>query len=194
MFSIHQLSKAFGKTVIFNDYSADFTADRVCIIGPNGTGKSTLLCMIAGLVNYPCGYISFNNKPLDKTNTAIASDSIVMPGFITANDVLLLTKSSWQSDWPQAIIDGFNFSPHLNKRISELSAGNLKKLQLINAFMRSPQILLLDEPNIALDEPSVAFLWQQMAAFAGMIIVASNEPDLFNAKSYVIHDLCKVNA
>jgi ATPase subunit of ABC transporter with duplicated ATPase domains len=73
-----------------------------------------------------------------------------------------------------------------------LSSGNLKKLQLILAFMRQPDLLLLDEANIALDEPAQLLLWQLIARFEGWIIAASNEAALYQEKGFSLVSLHEV--
>jgi len=55
--------------------------------------------------------------------------------------------------------------------------------------MRKPEVLLLDEPNIALDEQSVAALWKIISHYPHAIIVASNEPDVFTQRQFVLQNL-----
>ncbi len=200
------LSKTYysakGLEVVFEDYQKQFKTNRVCLTGKNGSGKSTLLLMIAGLVTHDSGQFLFadsNNAPTylsDKervSSIALASDSLVFPSFLTAHEILNVNNKMWAKAWPNDLIEQFEFMPHLQKNVSSLSAGNLKKLQLIYAFMRQPSILLLDEPNLALDSRSVNALWDNIEQFKGMVICASNEPDLYVKNGFAVVPLRDVS-
>ena len=197
MLCLHNITKHYVSTsaalAILDQYSGEFGAQRTCIVGENGSGKSTLLLAISGLLAVDAGTIEWQgniiNQDLLKKQVAIASDSIVIPEFLSAKQVLELNQYVWKVAWPEELISRFKFIDHLQKTIDALSAGNLKKLQLICALMRNCEILLLDEPNIALDEHSVKVLWEVIEAHSGMVIVASNEPILFTAKGFELHAL-----
>lgn len=197
MLCLHNITKQYVSKsealTVLNQYSGVFTAKRSCIVGENGAGKSTLLLLVSGLLTIDAGSIEWQgyaiNQDLLKTQVAIASDSIVIPEFLSAKQVLELNQYAWKTDWPEELIGRFKFNNHLHKTIDALSAGNLKKLQLICALMRNCELLLLDEPNIALDEDSVKVLWEIIKTYSGMIIVASNEPILFEAQGFELHPL-----
>jgi len=195
MLVIDKINKVYNQhgseTTIFEDFSITFDGNRHCLSAPNGTGKSTLLCIIAGVESYQGGSIQYDGERIEKIlhSIAICSDSIVMPGFLTANQVFLLNQKMFSCDFPHKLIAGFNFTEHLHKPIGTLSAGNLKKLQLINALMREPSILLADEPNIALDDKSLNYMWEIFNSFAGMLLVASNEPDIYAKRQFKQHQL-----
>ena len=200
MLSLHSITKQYVTNTskaevlaVLSQYSGQFIEQRQCIEGENGSGKSTLLLAISGLLTVDDGAIEWQGKTLTqqarKQQFAIASDSIIIPEFLSAKQVLELNVYTWKVEWPESLIKQFNFSAHINKNIDTLSAGNLKKLQLICALMRQTDLLLLDEPNLALDEQSVKVLWEILETFSGMIIVASNEPNLFKAKGFFVRPL-----
>jgi ABC-2 type transport system ATP-binding protein len=149
--SVHRSGK-----IVLQQYEQQFTQRLSCITGANGSGKSSLLCAIAGILPYQSGNISWQDSLISmaRADIAIASDAITLPDFASARDVILLTQQLWQLAWPQQLIDGFQFQPQLDTKCASLSTGNLKKLQLILAFMRQPALLLLDEgcagPRIAM--------------------------------------------
>lgn len=178
---IKDLSLNRGHQVILQNYQLVLSSHRHCLYAANGTGKSSLLCAIAGLLPINRGTIRWQRQLVHgaQRHIALASDSVLLPEFITANNLLQLNQSHWQLAWPQQLIDDFAFAAQLNKTVANLSAGNLKKLQLILAFMRKPALLLLDEPDIALDEPAQLTLWQLINAYTGTIVAASNTPETF---------------
>ncbi|KKO49462.1 hypothetical protein VT06_06420 [Arsukibacterium sp. MJ3] len=179
--TINNLSLTRGDQIIFHHYQLALSHRRHCLHAANGTGKSSLLCTIAGLLPLNGGTIHWQGQPVQSVQQqiAIASDSVLLPEFITAKNLLQLSQSNWQLRWPQQLIDAFAFTAQLQQTVANLSAGNLKKLQLILAFMRQPALLLLDEPDIALDEPAQLSLWQLINDYPGTIVAASNTPESF---------------
>ncbi|WNO60761.1 ATP-binding cassette domain-containing protein [Rheinheimera sp. MMS21-TC3] len=186
MLSVSNLVKYYGQQPVIKELSLQFANKRSCIVGANGSGKTTFLFILAGLIKPDSGQVLWQGKKLisPQSITAIASDAIRNPSFLTVRKLFLLTQSMWQLDFPDKLIAAFGLTPHLDKTLDQLSAGNLKKAHLINAFMRNPRLLLLDEPNIALDENSSMALWQAIDDFSGDIIVASNEPAVFTGKGF----------
>lgn len=191
---ISNLSLYRGEKRVLQQYQQQFTQRRSCITGANGSGKSSLLCAIAGILPYQSGSIHWHDSLISRARAdiAIASDAILLPEFASAGDLILLTQKLWQLKWPQRLIDGFAFAPQLDTQCGSLSTGNLKKLQLILAFMRQPALLLLDEANIALDTAAQQTLWQLIAGFDGYIIAASNEANLYAAKGFALVALHEV--
>jgi ABC-type multidrug transport system ATPase subunit len=191
---IDNLSLYRGEKTVLQGYKQQFNQRRSCITGANGSGKSSLLCAIAGILPLHSGSIYWQNSIINcaRADVAIASDAITLPDFISARDIILLTQKLWRLAWPQQLIEGFRFAAHLDTACANLSSGNLKKLQLILAFMRQPDLLLLDEANIALDEPAQLLLWQLIARFEGWIIAASNEAALYQEKGFSLVSLHEV--
>jgi len=194
MLSIRNLSKNYGQQMVLPGLSIEFADSRTCIVGANGSGKTTLLFILAGLLKSDSGNVLWQEKILANSKvmtsmTAIASDGISIPGFLTVKKLLLLTESLWQVKIPEKLVLEFGLDAHFNKKVNQLSAGNLKKTQLVNAFMRNPEVLLLDEPNTSLDEHSCEVLWRAMREYPGSIIAASNEPALFTQAGFAIQDL-----
>lgn len=174
-----------GKQV-FTNYHACWSNRRTCLSAPNGAGKSTLLCAIAGLLPLHGGQIVWHERPIQMADPSIAlsSDSIQLPAFLTAAELLQLQQRMWQLPEPTQLIDDFAFTHHLATRVEALSAGNLKKLSLLLAFMRQPELLLLDEPTIALDEAAQQALWRYIDTYPGTIIAASHEAAVFRAHQF----------
>ena len=197
MITVEGLQKTYysakNTEVVFDDFAITFAHKRNCLVGKNGTGKSTLLLMLAGLIEPEKGMIKCSDKQSEMQNLslvqrrekiAIASDSLVFPPFLSAHEILQTNAAVWGLSWPEQLISQFNFTDHINKAVADLSAGNARKLQLIYALMRQTPILLLDEPNLALDPESLNTLFSAIELFDGIIICASNEPNLFTQKGF----------
>lgn len=188
MIIINGLTKRFGDLVLFEHYSRQFSGGKVCITADNGTGKTTLLSMIAG-IDEPCqGEIVLQHTRAAKRHhlVALASDCIPFPEFLSARDLLMLGVEAWQCQFPEHLIAGFHFSPFLDTTYADLSSGNKKKLQLINALMRQTPYLLLDEPTATLDHGAVQFLLDVLNQYPGEMIITSHEPEPFLAAGFTL--------
>ncbi len=185
---IQQLILRRGQRQILNHYQQQFVGQRHCLLAPNGAGKSSLLAAIAGLLPHQGGDIFWQQRRLTQADRAVAlaSDSVPLPDFFTGRALLQLQQQMWQLPEPTALLTDFNFLPQLDFPIADLSAGNRKKLSLIGALMRQPELLLLDEPNIALDEQALECLWHHIATYPGMIIAASHDSELFQQHQFTL--------
>jgi ABC-type multidrug transport system ATPase subunit len=178
---VTNLTKSFADKVVFQNYSTCFSSKRLCIEAENGLGKTTLFTIIAGLDPHYSGDILLDGQKWNKlqTKVAIASDKIPFPAFLTAKQVLSLTQASWQCDWPDALCKNLHFNAFLDTKVSELSSGNQKKLQLINAIMRHCDYLILDEPSAALDADSMKALLAWIEQYEGQLLISCHEPQPF---------------
>lgn len=194
MLAVINLNYQFFKKPLFNNFSLNISAPKVCLTAPNGQGKTTLFSIIAGLIDINSGEIQFAGKTLKKPNhhVALASDKIVFPEFLTAKQVIELVCGCWQLPWPNELIEGFSFVIQLETKVSALSSGSLKKLQLITALVRDVPLLLLDEPSAALDHNSIEFLLSTLADRTQQIIITCHEPEPFIAQGFQLQALANV--
>ena len=149
---------------------------------PNGQGKTTLLCILAGIIGADEGDIFLDGHPSTELQRyfALASDKINFPEFLTAKQILELHCQSWAVDHPEELIESFGFQDQLNTHYKNLSNGNKKKLQLIQAFSRKSQVTLLDEPAAGLDEQSREMLQAILKKHSGRVILTSHVGGFFD--------------
>ncbi|MCF6436370.1 ATP-binding cassette domain-containing protein [Pseudoalteromonas sp. MMG022] len=181
MIEIKQLYKQFANKIVFENYDNCFLASKCCVLGENGLGKTTLFTIIAGLDPHYHGQILLagEHKPALQQYVALASDKVPFPQFLTARQILSMTSVSWQCELPLALAQQFGFTGFLDTFVKDLSSGNHKKLQLLNAIMRNTPYLILDEPSAALDQAGVEVLCQWLASFSGQVLISSHEPQPF---------------
>ena len=135
----------------------------VSVIGPSGSGKTTFLKLIAGLLSPQCGemYIDnelVNNIPPQKRNVAMMFQEYVLyPNYNVYDNVAAYLKFNKVD--PEVIartvynaLELFNVKELANRRIKELSGGQKQRVALAKIFVRTPGILLLDEPLSNVDE------------------------------------------
>jgi len=127
-------------------------------IGPNGSGKTTTMHCLVGLVKADSGEMKVfgrqnnPNKPDWKFDIGYVGDIHVFYENWTAEKNLKFL-SQFYPNWSNDLVEKFaqRFELPLNKKAKELSGGNRVKLSLISALAHSPKLLLLDEPTSGLD-------------------------------------------
>ena len=137
----------------------------VGFLGPNGAGKTTTIQMLLGVLTSTKGEILYFGKKLwdyreeilEKIN--FSSTYTNLPFDLTAKEALNYTAYLYdiknRKERLMEIKKEFNLDKIYNQRISDLSSGQLTRLNLAKAFLNHPKILLLDEPTASLD-PDVA--------------------------------------
>jgi len=175
---INKISKAYNKKILFKDFSYIVNRnDRLGIIGSNGCGKTTLLCIIAGVLQPDEGEI-------DKGET-------VKIGYFTQENIGLdeskrvieyIREGAEYIDTPEGKIsasqmgENFLFPSNLQwTTISKLSGGEKRRLYLLRIIMEAPNILLLDEPTNDLDIVTLTILENYLDTFPGAVVTVSHD-------------------
>lgn len=189
MITIENLSLRIDNSVIFKGLTAQLSAKRIWLKAPNGKGKSSLLALLAGVYQPWQGQVHYHGQALRQPQLQVAwvAESWQLPDFISGAQLLDFWYSQWQSadlsasrlqtipERATALANDFGFTPYWSTPIGVLSSGNLQKLKLILAFCRPSQILLLDEAHTALDVQGEQVFWQQVASYAGQIILVGHD-------------------
>lgn len=177
------LSKQFsGQPVISNLSLTWQNAGVYLIAGANGAGKSTLLSMLAGALTPDAGEIILGGLNL-KThpNQALRKLSYcpavcpIFP-FLTGNDWLAFMASVSIDYNPLAsnrLREAFNLKPYLDCRFDQISLGTARKFMLTAALATTAEILILDEPCNALDDPSRQVLEQILREYSKTRLVVT---------------------
>lgn len=136
--------------------------DIFAFIGHNGAGKTTAIKCVAGILDYEAGdiYIAGKNvkrEPLAcKAMTAYVPDNPDIYGFMTGMEYLEFILSVYKigaknNQYLQELSKQYELFDSLGTKIQEYSHGMKQKLVLISAFLREPQLMILDEPFVGLD-------------------------------------------
>ena len=177
MITVNNLNFSYQKHSVLHNISINSIrkGETVAVIGPNGTGKSTLFKCIAGIQKIARKTIYLNGQDITRLSRGVLASRICyMPqdnacdAALTVFEVVLLAKkftsqvSVDKKDIAQVALLLENLKiDHLSDRyISELSGGQRQLVSLAQALIRNPEILLLDEPTASLD------LHHQMEALA----------------------------
>ena len=172
--NIEHVSKIFGEKTIFDDVSFGIQeGDKIGIIGINGTGKTTLLRMIAGVEEPDEGQIVKQNGirlaylpqhpvfPKDATVLSYAFDGIAENDWTLKSEV-------------KSALNKLGITNH-EMKIEHLSGGQKKKVALAKTLTFSFEILLLDEPTNHLDSEMISWLEDYLKRYKGVVIMVTHD-------------------
>lgn len=171
MILIEHLYKSFGRYRALEDINLHFTKGQaVSLLGPNGSGKTTIIKSILGLVVPDKGTIRINNE-LVTAHHSYRSQIGYMPQIgrypenMTIEQVINMLKEirTDQVVYDEELIEGFGISGLRKKTMRSLSGGTRQKVSACLAFLFCPGILILDEPTAGLDPVSSELLIDKIA-------------------------------
>ena len=179
IFEAEYVSKAYGDLILLKDFYYNFSRyEKLGIVGNNGTGKSTFVKMLLGLVKPDSGrfvigetvrfgYYSQEGMEFDEQMKVI--DAVRK----TAEYVDLGGGRKLSA---MQFLQHFMFSPQQQQNyIYKLSGGEKRRLYLCTVLMQSPNFLVLDEPTNDLDINSLQILEQYLKDFKGCVIIISHD-------------------
>ncbi len=187
--SLRNLSKSFGRFVIFEDINLDVPSGSITgISGPNGAGKSVLLRIICGLVKPTAGDVFVLGQQVGVTcefppRTGALIDS---PGLLAnesgKQNLELLAKISRGADgWRvQEALRIVGLDPLDRRPVRLYSNGMRKRLGIAQAILEKPQVLILDEPTDAIDQAGWKEVYEyllQLREEGTTILFSSNNLD-----------------
>ncbi len=176
---LHDVSKSFGQLCVINQFSYVFKRkERIGIVGPNGTGKSTLLNIITGSMEPDQGKVLTGETikyGYYRQEGLKADDNKKVIEVITdIADKIKLNKDTWLNA-PQFLMY-FNFPYHMhNDRVGKLSGGEKRRLYLLTVLMKNPNFLILDEPTNDLDIATLNLLEDYLLRFEGCLLIVSHD-------------------
>ena len=162
-----------------------FPGQTLALIGPNASGKTSLIYSLLNIVRRDSGRIQIFGSDLDKNEVAIKSrtgvvfESPRLFDSLLVRDLLTLYRSlytTWDQDYAQSLLD--DLEVETNKRCKQLSKGTRTKIALILALASKPQFLILDEPTAGLDPQMRRLFVQQIrsarVSFSPAILLTSH--------------------
>ena len=172
MIIANNINKKFGKLKALDNVSVTCNkGECIALIGPNGSGKTTFIKSILGMVVYDSGFITFNGKNI-LHNWQYRSKIGYMPQIgrypdnmsigqlidmmkdIRNDNVMLLDED---------LIKQFELEKLLHKRMRTLSGGTRQKVSASLAFLFNPEVLILDEPTAGLDPVAAEILKEKIS-------------------------------
>ncbi len=181
LLSAQNISKTYMERKVLNNVSFFLNeGDKVGIIGINGTGKSTLLRILAGAEESDSGEVV-------RTNGVRISYLPQIPEFEEHGSVLEQVMAHLPSDLKEAkefeaksILGKLGISDY-TKDISTLSGGEKRRAGIASALIQPSDILLLDEPTNHIDSETVQFLEEQLKKYRGAIVMVTHDRYFLNS-------------
>ena len=192
MLALKHLGKSYvaGKPVL-SDINAEFTAqDITAIIGPSGTGKSTLIRCINRLVEPSTGTIEFEGQDLVRLSGSalrrarrhigmvfqeynLVERLTVMENLLSGRLGYVSAWRAWRRKFPPEdiasafeLLDTVGLAGFANRRADSLSGGQRQRVGIARAVMQQPSLLLADEPTSSLDPKTSVEIMQLLADIA----------------------------
>lgn len=152
---------AGSKTPVFSDFSLKIGEGRICgLLGKNGTGKSTLLYLISGLLRPQSGSVAIDGVETSRRLPGVLSEMFLVPEEFYLPDVSLeayvRTNARFYPRFSREVLDAClaDFDMPSSLRLGRLSMGQKKKVYMSFALAAGTRLLLMDEPTNGLDIPS----------------------------------------
>jgi ABC-2 type transport system ATP-binding protein len=163
----------------------------VILVGPNGSGKTTLVRVIDGEISPSKGFVSINGLSPDVARArglfGVMPQEAMLHEYLSVREYLYYLALIQGLNRHEAkrevnrIIDDFMLQEYASTRIKHLSGGLKRRVLLAQAFLGSPEILLLDEPTVGLDPEMRVKLWDVVMRYArehgSMIILVTHYID-----------------
>jgi iron complex transport system ATP-binding protein len=198
MLEVRSLAFGFPGRTVGRDVSFTLGAGEVmCVLGPNGGGKTTLFRTLLGLLETHSGSISLEGQPLEQLSRSEIARRV---GYVpqghsayfayTVRDFVLMGRTAHlgmfsvpsNKDREVALraLQSLGIVELADKPVTEISGGERQLALVARALAQEPKLLVLDEPTASLDFGNQVRVLQKIAALAGSgiaILFASHDPD-----------------
>lgn len=162
--SVSKINFSFGKQTVLKDVQIDVPHGKfIALLGQNGAGKTTLFSIITGLYAAHGGVVSIGGHDLRKnTQEALGAIGIVFQRATLDRDLTVqqnlryfcnlhgISKTDAHQRIDKALVD-YGLSDLIKNKVSNLSGGQQRRVELARATLHNPKFLLLDEPTVGLD-------------------------------------------
>ena len=188
------VTKKFGKLAALDNVNLSCNkGESIALIGPNGSGKTTFIKCLLGMVIPDSGFITFNNHNiLHSWEYRNAIGYMPQIGRFPDNmtiaqlfDMMKDIRKSYHNKLDEELVESFALGKILDKPMRTLSGGTRQKVGACLAFMFDPEMLILDEPTAGLDPVSTEIL-------KGKIRSQKEKGKLILITSHVLSDLDEI--
>ena len=152
---VENVSKSYGPKVLFENINLNINeGDKIALIAPNGTGKTSLLRILAGVESSDGdGKVKFLK---DIKIAFLAQDNVYDPE-LTIMQVVAPCAKDIQQHEVEEILYSLNLTD-VDKKVSQLSGGEIKRVAIACMFAKKPDFLVMDEPTNHLDLETIEYL------------------------------------
>lgn len=162
MIRVQKLTKSFGRNAVLKSLDLSVEAGGIyAILGPNGSGKTTMIKCILGMTIPDSGQIEVAGLPVTQSWKYRKSINYMpqiaqFPGNLRLRELIhMIQDLRGTSADEQELIDLFGLEPFLGQKMAHLSGGTRQKVNIVLAFMFDSPLIILDEPTSGLDPASL---------------------------------------
>ena len=185
--TLDSVTKRYQRRDLYTDASLRIMPGRShAIVGPNGSGKSVMMRLMCGFLRPDAGTVTIHPHYLDAGRTfpdrfGVVIDKPGMLPHLTGFENLRRLAEIQRRIGPERIREvmaSFGLDPYARQRVHQYSLGMKQKLNLCQAVMEDPEVLVLDEPFNALDADSAEALRERLEEFVdhgGTLVFTSHD-------------------
>lgn len=183
VFEVKNLSYRYDSVDIIKNFSSlILRGDKIGIIGPNGSGKSTLLNCLLGRLNPTEGSIKLGTNLSiaysDQTQLELDGSKTVQENVSSGSEYVTIGD---QKKHIISYLQDFLFSPdRARSPLKVLSGGERNRVMLARLFLKSSNVLVLDEPTNDLDVETLELLEEQLMNYQGTLLLVSHDRAFLN--------------
>ncbi|MCB0537323.1 MAG: ABC transporter ATP-binding protein [Bacteroidetes bacterium] len=167
-FQYHEVNTSFSIDIAKTQFNASVIT---CVLGKNGSGKTTVLNLLGGHLKASSGSILLEGKEITDLKAELRPTSTVFQQIglfphltvkenieIAVEPNTLFKKSATTKSKAEKILSDFNLIEFANRKPIQLSVGQQQRVAIARALSTEPKVLLLDEPTSALDFANISYL------------------------------------
>lgn len=187
-----KLGKRFNREWVFRNFSYEFNPGNFyAITGPNGSGKSTLMQVLWGQMQASAGTLEYQSvEPSEIFKTvSIAAPYLDLIEEFTLQEMVEFHFKFKKPRLPLGrLFELSGLQKAMPKQISSFSSGMRQRLKLVLAFYAEADVLFLDEPTTNLDQNSIAWYKEHLAAVQKetIVLIASNQEHEYPASAHKV--------